>query len=75
MLILESLDLVALESEKRRFQSREKRRAGDQETDREKKERKPDCRHPLPRPGAARPSERMCARLPVITAAPKISFP
>jgi hypothetical protein len=48
MLLLQTLNLVAFQGEKGCLQAGKKRRAVDQETDRGKKKREPDCRHPLP---------------------------
>ena len=75
--LLQALDLVAFEREKRRLQTGKKRRAEDQKNDREKEKREPDCRHPLPAAvcTTALRGKRMRARLPVISAETKLSSP
>ena len=77
VLRLQALNLVPFQGEQRRLQAGEKRRAGNQENDRAKKKREPDCRHPSPaavRTSALR-GKTMGARLPVISAEPKLSVP
>ena len=48
VLLLQTLNLVAFQRKERRLQTGKKRRAVDQENDRDKEKREPDCRHPLP---------------------------
>ena len=48
MLLVEALDLVALEGKKGRFKSGKKRRAEDENNDPKEEKGEPDCRHPLP---------------------------
>ena len=76
MLLLQALDLVTFQREKRRLQARKKRRAGNQEDDRGEEKSEPDCRHPSPAAVRTQPSvgKTMRARLPVISAETRLSF-
>jgi hypothetical protein len=79
MLLLQTLNLVAFQRKERRLQAGKKRRAVDQENDRGKEKREPDSRHPLPAAVCTTAlhwkKNRMRARLPVIAAETKLSFP
>ena len=79
MLLLQTLNLVAFERKECCLQAGKKRRAEDQENDRGKEKREPDCRHSLPAAVCTTAlhwkKNRMRARLPVITAETKLSSP
>ena len=69
--------LVALEGEEGGFEAGKKSRAENQSNNRAKEEGESDCRHPSP-DAARAPALRwktMGARLPVISAEPRLSFP
>jgi len=77
VLFFEPLDLMALEREQRRLQTRKKRRAENEKDDRAKENAKTDRRHPSVAAvrGTALLRKRMRAGLPVISAETRLSFP
>jgi hypothetical protein len=76
MLLLQPLNLMALEGKERGFQAREERRAENQNDNRTEKDDKTGCRHPSlsERDSRTLAWKKNRPRLPVISADSKLNF-